>query len=317
MTVELETRREPPEVPGPGGSRRLTERVFRVREFGIIAVLVVFVGITAAIQPRFLNLQNIQFVLVDATIFAFLALGETMVIVTRNVDLSIGSVLGCRPSCPRTCSATTKGSRSPSCSSPGWASGSRADLQRPARAGRPGTEPGGDARHPLHHPGHRRPDRRRRPGRRQVTARQRRGPRRRGCAARPWSICSSASTSWTPPAHVTRSCGSRTAPITRARTTSGPARTGCRGPARGCTSGWPRADRCCSSTSCSSRPSTRWTSRTGACRWCTAWRSGRGPPWWSARATTRPARTSSSSSRCCCGQGLRRFRLQQPLLRGR
>jgi rhamnose transport system permease protein len=94
MTVELETRREPPEVPGAGGSRRLTERVFRVREFGIIAVLVVFVGITAAIQPRFLNLQNIQFVLVDATIFAFLALGETMVIVSRNVDLSIGSVLG-------------------------------------------------------------------------------------------------------------------------------------------------------------------------------------------------------------------------------
>jgi rhamnose transport system permease protein len=94
MTVRLETRREPPEVPGPSTSRKLTERVFRVREFGIIAVLVVFVGITAAIQPRFLDLQNSQFVLVDATIFAFLALGETMVVVSRNVDLSIGSVLG-------------------------------------------------------------------------------------------------------------------------------------------------------------------------------------------------------------------------------
>ncbi len=94
MTVELETRREPPEVPRASGSRRLTERVFRIREFGIIAVLVVFVAVTAAIQPRFLDLQNIQFVLVDATIFAFLALGETMVVVSRNVDLSIGSVLG-------------------------------------------------------------------------------------------------------------------------------------------------------------------------------------------------------------------------------
>ena len=94
MTVRLQTRREPPDVPGPSSSRRLTERVFRVREFGIIAVLVVFVGVTAAIQPRFLDIQNIQFVLVDATIFAFLALGETMVVVTRNVDLSIGSVLG-------------------------------------------------------------------------------------------------------------------------------------------------------------------------------------------------------------------------------
>jgi rhamnose transport system permease protein len=94
MTVELETRREPPEVPRASGSRRLTERVFRIREFGIIAVLVAFVAVTAAIQPRFLDLQNIQFVLVDATIFAFLALGETIVVVSRNVDLSVGSVLG-------------------------------------------------------------------------------------------------------------------------------------------------------------------------------------------------------------------------------
>ena len=35
-----------------------------------------------------------QFILANTTIFALLALGETMVIVSRNVDLSIGSVLG-------------------------------------------------------------------------------------------------------------------------------------------------------------------------------------------------------------------------------
>jgi rhamnose transport system permease protein len=93
MTVKVAQRREPPGA-GVSSSRRLTEHVFRIREFGIIAVLAVFVGVTAAIQPRFLDLQNIQFVLVDATVFAFLALGETMVVVTRNVDLSIGSVLG-------------------------------------------------------------------------------------------------------------------------------------------------------------------------------------------------------------------------------
>jgi rhamnose transport system permease protein len=94
VTVKLAAKSEPSGVGGISSSRRLTEYVFRVREFGIIAVLVVFVAVTAAIQPRFLNLQNIQFVLVDATIFAFLALGETMVVVSRNVDLSIGSVLG-------------------------------------------------------------------------------------------------------------------------------------------------------------------------------------------------------------------------------
>ncbi len=77
-----------------GDPRRLVDLVFRVREFGIVAVLALLVLVTASIQPRFLDLTNIQFILVDTTIFALLALGETMVVLTRNVDLSIGSVLG-------------------------------------------------------------------------------------------------------------------------------------------------------------------------------------------------------------------------------
>jgi rhamnose transport system permease protein len=75
-------------------SRRLTERIFRIRESGIIAVLLVFVAITAAIQPRFLGSANVSFILVNTTVFALLALGETLVVITRNVDLSVGSVLG-------------------------------------------------------------------------------------------------------------------------------------------------------------------------------------------------------------------------------
>ena len=75
-------------------SRRLTERVFRVRESGIIVVWIVFVAITVSIEPRFASQQEVQFILANTTIFALLALGETMVIVSRNVDLSIGSVVG-------------------------------------------------------------------------------------------------------------------------------------------------------------------------------------------------------------------------------
>jgi rhamnose transport system permease protein len=78
----------------PSGSRRLTERIFRIRESGIIAVLLVFAGVTTAVQPRFLNSSGITFILVNTTVFALLALGETMVVISRNVDLSIGSVLG-------------------------------------------------------------------------------------------------------------------------------------------------------------------------------------------------------------------------------
>ena len=94
MSATVAQRREPSPVPPDSGSRRLTEWVFRVRESGIIVVLVVFVAVTTAIQPRFLDAQNIQFVLINTTVFALLALGETMVVVSRNVDLSVGSVLG-------------------------------------------------------------------------------------------------------------------------------------------------------------------------------------------------------------------------------
>jgi rhamnose transport system permease protein len=84
----------PDEAASRTGSAALAERVFRIRESGIVVVLVVFVAITAAVQPRFLSATNIQFVLVDTTVFALLALGETMVVISRNVDLSVGSVLG-------------------------------------------------------------------------------------------------------------------------------------------------------------------------------------------------------------------------------
>src|SRR5579875_3546739 len=90
MSDTLAPRRAPAAAPAGG----LAARVFRIRESGIVVVLAVFVAVTASVQHRFLNTANIQFVLVDATVFALLSLGETMVVISRTVDLSIGSVLG-------------------------------------------------------------------------------------------------------------------------------------------------------------------------------------------------------------------------------
>jgi rhamnose transport system permease protein len=94
MSATFDTRQETAGKPPRVSSRRLTERVFRIRESGIIVVLIVFVAITVSIEPRFASQQEVQFILANTTIFALLALGETMVIVSRNVDLSIGSVVG-------------------------------------------------------------------------------------------------------------------------------------------------------------------------------------------------------------------------------
>jgi rhamnose transport system permease protein len=80
--------------PGDTEPTRLTNRIFRIRESGIVFVLLVFVAVTTVVQHRFLSSSNISFILLNTTVIALLALGETMVVISRNVDLSVGSVLG-------------------------------------------------------------------------------------------------------------------------------------------------------------------------------------------------------------------------------
>jgi rhamnose transport system permease protein len=76
------------------GSHVFAELMFRFRELGIVLALVLVVGGTTIDNHRFLSTTNVQQVLSSASIIALLAIGETVVIITRNVDLSIGSVLG-------------------------------------------------------------------------------------------------------------------------------------------------------------------------------------------------------------------------------
>ncbi|HYZ28006.1 MAG TPA: ABC transporter permease, partial [Thermoleophilaceae bacterium] len=82
-----------PQVERGERARHLTEVVFRVRELGIIAVLALLVIVTGIIEPRFLHADSLRNLALNASIFAILAAGQTLVIVTRNVDLSVGSVL--------------------------------------------------------------------------------------------------------------------------------------------------------------------------------------------------------------------------------
>ena len=82
-------------APAEGArARRLTEWVFRVRELGIIVVLALLIAVTAIIEPRFIEADSLRNLALNASIFAILAAGQTLVLVTRNVDLSVGSVLG-------------------------------------------------------------------------------------------------------------------------------------------------------------------------------------------------------------------------------
>ena len=76
------------------GSHALAEFLARFRELGIVLALVIVVGATTIDNHLFLSAANVQQILAGSAIIALLAIGETIVIITRNVDLSIGSVLG-------------------------------------------------------------------------------------------------------------------------------------------------------------------------------------------------------------------------------
>jgi rhamnose transport system permease protein len=68
--------------------------LLRAREMGIVLALVVLIGVTAAANPRFLSGQSIRDLVLAAAIIMVLAVGQAVVVITRNIDLSVGSVLG-------------------------------------------------------------------------------------------------------------------------------------------------------------------------------------------------------------------------------
>jgi rhamnose transport system permease protein len=68
--------------------------LLRARELGIVLAIVVVFGATTINNHAFAEAHSVQQLLTGASLIALLAVGETLVIVTRNVDLSVGSVVG-------------------------------------------------------------------------------------------------------------------------------------------------------------------------------------------------------------------------------
>ncbi len=66
----------------------------KFRETGILIFLAVLVIIATLVERRFFSLHNFENILLDISILAIVAAGETMVIISRNIDISVGSSLG-------------------------------------------------------------------------------------------------------------------------------------------------------------------------------------------------------------------------------
>jgi rhamnose transport system permease protein len=83
-----------PAAPGKSDARSLVDTVFRAREISIGAALVLLVLGTWIANHSFLDGQGTKDLLLNSSILVLLAVGQSMVVVTRNIDLSVGSVVG-------------------------------------------------------------------------------------------------------------------------------------------------------------------------------------------------------------------------------
>ncbi|MDQ0894379.1 ABC transporter permease [Agromyces ramosus] len=74
---------------------RAAGRVFKARETGILLALLLVIVVATARNPSFLfSSDGFRDLLLTPSLLMLVAVGQAIVIITRNVDLSVGSILG-------------------------------------------------------------------------------------------------------------------------------------------------------------------------------------------------------------------------------
>ncbi|MCV0425066.1 MAG: ATP-binding cassette domain-containing protein [Roseibium sp.] len=72
----------------------LWQRLIEQREIGLLAAILAIVIPVTVLNPRMISPTNLASLGMDAALLAIVALGQMMVILTRNIDLSVASVIG-------------------------------------------------------------------------------------------------------------------------------------------------------------------------------------------------------------------------------
>ncbi|HEX8464482.1 MAG TPA: ABC transporter permease [Abditibacterium sp.] len=79
----------------PGAApKNATPFLLRFREVGILVFLILLVVAVTLRSPVFLSAGNLRSVLLDIPLIVVVAMGMTTIILSRNIDLSVGSTLG-------------------------------------------------------------------------------------------------------------------------------------------------------------------------------------------------------------------------------
>jgi len=93
-TTSLPSRQE---SSNPKSSNLLVSSIRRLllkREFGLVAAMAAVIIPVAAINPRMLSGPNVTALSMDAALLIIVAVAQMLVLLTRNIDLSVASVIG-------------------------------------------------------------------------------------------------------------------------------------------------------------------------------------------------------------------------------
>ncbi|GLS21590.1 hypothetical protein GCM10007874_46070 [Labrys miyagiensis] len=70
------------------------QRLLRQRELGLVAAMAVVALPVMAVNPRMISAENLTAVAMDAALLMIVAVAQMLVLLTRNIDLSVASVIG-------------------------------------------------------------------------------------------------------------------------------------------------------------------------------------------------------------------------------
>lgn len=91
MNVQAATRAQ---LRTAASNRRLLTFLIQGRSFAVLGVLALFAIVFAATTENFATPASFTSITVNAALFAIVACGQGIVIITRNYDLSVGSTMG-------------------------------------------------------------------------------------------------------------------------------------------------------------------------------------------------------------------------------
>jgi ribose transport system permease protein len=72
---------------------RSIKKIFAIQEVNIIIPVIILVGIAVILNPMFLNLENLAVIGRRMSTWGLVAIGEALIIMTGNIDISIGAMV--------------------------------------------------------------------------------------------------------------------------------------------------------------------------------------------------------------------------------